>query len=105
VKTRPARRAGSMRLTPDEHAELARLFRSKLASLREQPRAAPRRPRRPRRVDLPDTQPSDDALLSSGEVGALLGVSPQTVARWGLPCLRTFGGQRRFRWGDVRTRL
>jgi DNA-binding transcriptional MerR regulator len=44
-------------------------------------------------------------LLRTGEVPALLGVSPQTVARWDLRCLYTLGGQRRYRCGDVRARL
>jgi hypothetical protein len=93
-----------MRLTSDELTEIGRLFRSKLASLRQQGRTARRRPR-PRAVRLPDKQPDEAALLSSGELAALLGVSARTVVRWDLPCLRTLGGQRRFRWGDVRARL
>ncbi len=89
-------------VTSDERTEIGRLFRSKLASLREE--RAPRRPRR-RTVRLPAEQPVDDALLRSGELAALLGVSLRTLGRWDLPCLRTRGGQRRFRWGEVRARL
>jgi excisionase family DNA binding protein len=50
-----------------------------------------------------------DHLLSSGEVAALLAVSPRTVARWaadeGLPAIRTMGGHRRYRWSDVKAWL
>jgi hypothetical protein len=97
-----------MRFTSAERAEIARPFRSKLASFREKP---PRTPRRPRRrtirppTEPPAEQPGDDALLRTSEVAALLGVSPRTVAHSDLPCLRTLGGHRRYRWGDVRARV
>jgi Helix-turn-helix domain len=96
-----------MRLTPAEHAEVARLFRSKLASLREQPvRPRARRPRRTeRRIELPADQPAEDELLTTGEVAALLGVTSHTIRRLDLPCRLTLGGQRRYRWGDLRTWL
>jgi len=81
------------RFTSAERAEIARLFRSKLASLRDPKRAAPPRPRRPRSVRLPDEQPDDDALLRPGELAALLGKLPRTVRQWDLPCVRTIGGQ------------
>ncbi len=80
------------------------MFRTKLAWLRAQERTPPRQPRR-RKLPLPDPPPSDDALLSTGQVAALLGVSSVTVLRWGLPCRFTLGGVRRYRWGDVRARL
>jgi hypothetical protein len=96
-----------VRLTPAEHAEVARLFRLKLASLRAEERTPPRKPRRRtirvRRV--PEVSTTDDALLSTGDVAALLGVSPSTVAHSDLPCVRTLGGHRRYRWRDVRVRL
>jgi hypothetical protein len=94
-----------VRFTSAEHAEIARRFRSKLASMRESKRAALPRPRRPRSVQLSDEQPDDDALLRPGELAELLGKSPRTVRQWDLPCVRTLGGQRRYRWGEVRTRL
>jgi hypothetical protein len=103
-----ARNFGSVRLTPDEHAEVARLFRTKLAAMRTEERTPPRRPRRRsvRVLGVPPAEPpTDDALLSTGEVAALLGVSPSKVAYWNLPCIRTLGGHRRYRWGDVRARL
>lgn len=93
-----------MRLTPDEHAEVARLLRQKLASLRAQEPIPPREPRRSpiRTFSLPDQQPADDDLLTSGEVGELLGVSRRAVANWDVPCRYTLGGHRRYRWGQVR---
>jgi excisionase family DNA binding protein len=48
---------------------------------------------------------SDDTILSSAELGQLLGVHRRTVARWsddGMPTIRTIGGHRRFRWADVK---
>jgi hypothetical protein len=57
------------------------------------------------RIDLPDEPPADDVLLSTGEAAAFLGVSPRTIRSWDLPCLYTLGGHRRYRWGEVRTRL
>ena len=46
-----------------------------------------------------------DALLTPAEVAALFRVSPKTVARWSrsgrLTALRTLGGHRRFRAGEV----
>jgi hypothetical protein len=96
-----------VRFTSAELTEIAQLFRSKLASLREQPsRRTARRPRRkPPTIALPVDQPADDALLRTGEVAALLGVSPSTVAHLNVPCVRTLGGHRRYRWGDVRGQL
>lgn len=96
-----------MRLTPEDHAEVAHLFRLKLASLRAQESTPPRRPRQsPRRTfHLPDQPPADDELLTSGEVAALLDVSPRTVVSSRLPCRFTLGGHRRYLWGEVRTRL
>lgn len=51
----------------------------------------------------------DDALMTPAEVAALFRVSPKTVTRWAragkLPAIRTLGGHRRFRAGDVRSFL
>ncbi|MFM8237012.1 MAG: BldC family transcriptional regulator [Actinomycetota bacterium] len=50
--------------------------------------------------------PGDDALLTPGEVAAIFGVNPKTVTRWEragrLRAIRTLGGHRRFRAGEVR---
>lgn len=48
----------------------------------------------------------DDELLAAGQVAAMFGVDPATVSRWAdagrLPvAVRTLGGHRRFRRGDV----
>ena len=52
-----------------------------------------------------ESPPGDGDLLSSSELARLLGVHAKTVARWrtdnGLPCIRTTGGHRRYRWSDV----
>jgi excisionase family DNA binding protein len=52
---------------------------------------------------------SPDDLLRPGQVASLFGVSPKTVSRWGeagvLPAVRTSGGHRRFRLGDVEVLL
>lgn len=48
---------------------------------------------------------SADWLLTRAEVAALFGVRPATVSQWAksgrLPAIRTLGGHRRFRYGDV----
>ncbi|MGD9527214.1 BldC family transcriptional regulator [Pseudonocardia sp.] len=50
-----------------------------------------------------------DRLLTPGEVAALFGVDPRTVARWAtsgrIGALRTPGGHRRYRESDVRRLL
>ena len=52
---------------------------------------------------------ADDTLLTPAEVAALFRVSPKTVTRWArsgkLTALRTLGGHRRFRSGEVRALL
>ena len=48
---------------------------------------------------------NSDSLMTPAEVAALFRVSPKTVARWSrsgrLTALRTLGGHRRFRAGEV----
>jgi hypothetical protein len=70
----------------------------------------PRRPAGRRRSEeshlASSSDAHDDALLKPGDVAALFGVNPRTVACWArlgrLPgAVRTPGGQRRYRWGDV----
>lgn len=52
---------------------------------------------------------ADDALLTPAEVARLFRVSPKTVTRWSragkLTALKTLGGHRRFRAGDVQVAL
>lgn len=49
---------------------------------------------------------ADDDLLTPTEVSRIFKVNPKTVTRWArsgkLPCIRTLGGHRRFRVGDLR---
>jgi excisionase family DNA binding protein len=101
------------RMATSDLTEISRLFRSKLQYLREQePRNQRGRGRRSRkargqaRLQAIEVPPRDDALLRSSEVARLLNVTPKTVWRWatqeGLPTVRTLGGHRRYRWGDVR---
>lgn len=55
-----------------------------------------------------DDAPSD-ALMTPSEVARLFRVSPKTVTRWAragrLTAIRTLGGHRRFRAGEVRDLL
>lgn len=48
----------------------------------------------------------DDALLTPAEVAAIFRVDPKTVTRWAkagkISSIRTLGGHRRFRVGEVR---
>lgn len=52
---------------------------------------------------------SDDLLLTPSEVAAMFRVDPKTVTRWAtagkLASIRTLGGHRRYRTGDVRMLL
>jgi len=56
-----------------------------------------------------DDNVADDALLTPAEVAGLFRVSPKTVTRWArsgkLSAMKTLGGHRRFRAGEVRTAL
>jgi excisionase family DNA binding protein len=50
--------------------------------------------------------PDDDALLTPSEVAAMFRVNPKTVTRWAragkINAIRTLGGHRRFRAGEIR---
>ncbi len=56
-----------------------------------------------------DDTVANDALLTPAEVASLFRVSPKTVTRWArsgkLNAMKTLGGHRRFRAGEVRTAL
>jgi len=56
-----------------------------------------------------DDTVANDALLTPAEVASLFRVSPKTVTRWAragkLTAMKTLGGHRRFRAGEVRTAL
>src|SRR5262249_53129916 len=94
--------------TPTELAEIRSAFRERI-KLQAEPKA-PRRtsPKRaPTRPVLAGDPGYDDArVLMPREVADLFGVAPRTARRWAevgvLPSFRTPGGNRRFRWGDLR---
>lgn len=48
---------------------------------------------------------AEDELLTPGEVARLFGVNPKTITRWAsagkLSAIRTLGGHRRYRAGEV----
>jgi excisionase family DNA binding protein len=96
-----------MRFTTAELAEIRSAFRRRLAAERAPKRPARREPKLeplPTLVVYPDY---DDAeVLTPAQVAELFAVTPRTIRRWSdagmLPAFRTVGGQRRFRWGDVR---
>jgi excisionase family DNA binding protein len=48
---------------------------------------------------------SADEYLSRGEAAQRLGVPPRTIQQWArsgrIPCIRTFGGHRRFAAKDI----
>jgi len=52
----------------------------------------------------PDNE--DGEVLRAAEVAAFFEATPRTIRLWAdagiLPSFRTIGGQRRFRWEDVR---
>jgi excisionase family DNA binding protein len=96
-----------------ELTEIGRLFRAKLrqleaAEVRRKPRVRTNH-RTQLRIRLPAEaqQVADDELLRGQELAQFLNVHTKTVARWttsaGLPSIRTPGGHRRYRWGDVRS--
>ena len=84
-------------LTAAELTEIGELFRKKLARLRTEERRSRGRAtdftasRRRHRLGAIESETDDDAILSSAELGQLLGVHPKTVTRWatesGLPCV------------------
>lgn len=51
----------------------------------------------------------DNALLTPGEVAAAMRVDPKTVTRWAaagkISAIRTLGGHRRFKAGDLKRML
>lgn len=95
-----------MKFTSAELAEIRSAFRRRI---RTEP--APKRVSRSHGPggychwpESPDYE--DGTILRSLQVAELLEVTPRTVRRWAdaetLPSFRTVGGQRRFRWGDLR---
>jgi len=62
-----------------------------------------------REVHVSGRSPEMEQLLTPAEVAALFRVDPKTVTRWAkagkLTCIRTLGGHRRYRAGDVQALL
>ncbi|CAM3940342.1 BldC family transcriptional regulator [Helcobacillus massiliensis] len=58
---------------------------------------------------MPHTQEAVDGLLTPSEVAKLFRVDPKTVTRWAqagkLSAIRTLGGHRRYRRGEVEALL
>jgi excisionase family DNA binding protein len=101
---------GIVKFSDAELAEIRQRFRERVQSVQPVRRARPRSRRPPTLALRGDASPpDDDAVLRPGELAALLGVSLATIGRWAsdghLPYLRTLGGQRRFHWAEVRTRI
>lgn len=57
----------------------------------------------------PSRVPRAEQLLTPGEVAQMFGVDPKTVSRWAdagkLDAMRTLGGHRRYRVGEVEALL
>jgi excisionase family DNA binding protein len=96
-----------MRFTAAELTEIRHAFRQRLATERV-PKKPARRKRKPKMPSVLVREPdNDDAdILTPALVAELFAVSPRTIRRWAdagtLPSFRTVGGQRRFRWGEIR---
>jgi excisionase family DNA binding protein len=96
-----------MRFTAAELTEIRHTFRQRLATERV-PKKPARRKRKPKPPPVPVREPNydDTYILTPALVAELFTVSPRTVRRWAdsgtLPSFRTIGGQRRFRWGEIR---
>ena len=62
-----------------------------------------------REVEVSGRSPDIEQLLTPAEVAALFRVDPKTVTRWAkagkLTCIRTLGGHRRYRAGEVQALL
>jgi excisionase family DNA binding protein len=96
-----------MRFTTAELAEIRSAFRQRIVT---EPTRRPPRRQKPKPEPLPtlvrEPDCEDSTVLRPAEVAELFEVTPRTVRRWAdaglLPCFRTVGGQRRFRWGEIR---
>jgi excisionase family DNA binding protein len=98
-----------MKFTAADLDEIRSAFRQRIKS-------APTRKRPPRRKRKPEPLPAfvrepdygDAEILTPAQIAELFAVTSRTVRRWAdagvLPSFRTVGGNRRFRWADVRAR-
>lgn len=95
-----------MQFTAAELAEVRSAFRQRI-------KTEPTRKRPSRQKPKPEPLPAlvcerdfdDSEILRPAQV-ELFDVTPRTIRRWAdagvLPVFRTVGGQRRFRWGEIR---
>jgi excisionase family DNA binding protein len=98
-----------MKFSAAELAEIRHAFRKRLAAER-----VPKKPARRKRKRKPEPLPAlvrepdygDAEILTPAQIAELFAVTSRTVRRWTdagtLPSFRTVGGQRRFRWGEIR---
>ena len=96
-----------MRFTGAELAEIRRSFRLATERVPKKPARGKRKPEPPAVLMLVREPDYDDTyILTPALVAELFAVSPRTVRRWAdsgtLPSFGTVGGQRRFRWGEIR---
>src|SRR5262249_24739207 len=96
-----------MRFTSGELTEIRRAFRQRIGvePTRKQPvHRKPKPEPLPTLIYEPDYD--DGAVLRPSEVAELFEVTSGTIRVWAdagmLPVFRTVGGQRRFRWGEIR---
>jgi excisionase family DNA binding protein len=98
-----------MRFTAAELTEIRQAFRQRLETERV-PKKPARRKRKPKppsvSVLVREPDYDDTYVLTPALVAELFAVSRRTVRRWAhsgaLPSFRPVGGQRRFRWGEIR---
>ena len=96
-----------MRFTAAELTEIRHAFRQRLAAQRVRKKGA-RRKQKPERLPALVREPDygDAEILTPAQIAELFAVTSRTVRRWTdagtLPSFRTVGGQRRFRWGEIR---
>jgi excisionase family DNA binding protein len=100
-------RAGPMRFTEDELTEIRSAFRQRIKTEPSRKRPA-RRKRKPEPLPALVREPDygDAEILTPAQVAEQFAVTSRTVRHWTdsgtLPSFRTVGGQRRFRWGEIR---
>jgi excisionase family DNA binding protein len=113
-----------MRFSSAELAEIRHAFHQRIATERVPKKPARRKPKLERAPKQPARRTANPGpvpmlvrepaceggeILRPAEVAEFFEVTPRTVRRWAdsalLPSFRTIGGQRRFRWADVKRRL
>jgi excisionase family DNA binding protein len=96
-----------VRFTAAELIEIRSAFRQRIKTKQRSKRPA-RRKRKPAPLPTLVREPDygDAEILTPAQIAELFAVTPRTVRRWAdagtLPSFRTIGGQRRYRWGEIR---